>query len=85
MYKSTLAALAVVALASAQDTTTNLFLVGFTSQSIVGSIITSVGSPGKLADGLTLIPNRTRPRRHTRYNVAILTTAEDLAGFLRRA
>jgi hypothetical protein len=56
MYKPTLAALAVAALASAQETTTNLFLVGFTSQSIVGSIITSVSSAGKIVPRAMLIP-----------------------------
>lgn len=42
MHKSTLAALAVVGMASAQESVLNLFLLGFTSQSIVGSIVTSV-------------------------------------------
>jgi len=42
MYKSTVAILALLGAVVADDVTTNLFLVGFTSQSIVGSIITSV-------------------------------------------
>jgi len=42
MHKSSLAALAILGIASAQDSVLNLFLVGFTSQSIVGSIVTSV-------------------------------------------
>lgn len=42
MYKSTVTVLALLGAAVADDVTTNLFLVGFTSQSIVGSIITSV-------------------------------------------
>jgi hypothetical protein len=42
MYKYTLAVLANAGLGYAQDSDLDLFLLGFTSQSIVGSIITSV-------------------------------------------
>jgi hypothetical protein len=42
--KYALAALAHVGMVSAQESVLNLFLLGFTSQSIVGSIITSVSS-----------------------------------------
>ncbi|KAH8789539.1 hypothetical protein F5882DRAFT_438496 [Hyaloscypha sp. PMI_1271] len=38
MYKSTVASLGVVGTASAQESVLNLFLLGFMSQSIVGSV-----------------------------------------------
>jgi hypothetical protein len=44
MFKSTLVALALIGAACTQQTTTNLFLVGFDPQSIIGSIVTSVSS-----------------------------------------
>jgi len=42
MYKFTLATMALMGLASAQSTT-ELFLVGFDQQNILGSVIASVG------------------------------------------
>jgi hypothetical protein len=44
MYKVTLTTLALMGLASAQSTT-ELFLVGFDQQSILGSVIASVCFP----------------------------------------
>jgi hypothetical protein len=42
MYKSTLAALALLGVASAANSTASLWLVGFEQESIVGSVIASV-------------------------------------------
>ncbi len=50
MYNSTIAALAIMGVACAQ-TTTDLFLVGFDPQSIVGSIVTSVSSAVSVGGG----------------------------------
>ena len=45
MYTSTLQVLALAAAVSAQTTTTELWLVGFDQQPLVGSVITSVRVP----------------------------------------
>jgi hypothetical protein len=44
MHKSTLAVLAVMGVVFAKQSVISLFLLGFTSQSIVGSVIKSVSA-----------------------------------------
>jgi hypothetical protein len=84
MYKSIVAALGVVGTASAQESVLNLFLLGFTSQSIVGSVITSVSSAEKWSTSLADFQNRTQQRQHIHSIVATQTIAEGLVVFLRQ-
>jgi hypothetical protein len=84
MYKSIVAALGVVGKASAQGSVLNLFLLGFTSQSIVGSIIISVSSAEKCSTSLANFQNRTQQRQHIHSIVVTQTTAKGLVVFQRQ-
>jgi hypothetical protein len=84
MRKSTVAALGVVGRASVQESVLNLFLLGFTSQSIVGSIITSVSSAENLSTNLADFQNRTQQRQYIYSIVVTQTTVEGLVVFLRQ-
>jgi hypothetical protein len=70
--------------ASVQESVLNLFLLGFTSQSIVGSIITSVSSAENLSTNLADFQNRTQQRQYIYSIVVTQTTVEGLVVFLRQ-
>jgi hypothetical protein len=84
MNKATLAALAFACAVSAQDSVLNLFLLGFTSQSIVGSIITSVSFAGGKGHVFADTQIRTQQPRHTRSIVETQIIAEDWLAFQRQ-
>lgn len=82
MYKSIVAALGVVGKASAQGSVLNLFLLGFTSQRIVGSIIISVSSAEKCSTSLADFQNRTQQRQHIH---SIVVTQTKLCEYRHRS